>query len=344
MANEYETPPRPPNPLLATSGRRITSRLFTDLCDGYNRALAEVGAANIVDQAWQDDLCRWSGAVKPVGQWRIPSISDRHTTAQVELWAESITEAGVVEVESAETSDVAIFNPAAGGPALYSAPLDVGVPEAGYGDLIFRLGNTSGGEVRVHAVVVRYLPLASPLGAQLISGAEPIGITGQGEDRPLPAATGQIIREGLEVVRRRPRVLLCWTGLSGLEEHSGASERLPHMYPLQHLVRVHPGALDAGVRYTAWVRARRQEKKSFIRVQALADRQAWTRTINEIEVPAGEGVAWFDIEFELPEGGRLRGYRNPVAAVGVEAWVGDPLRVPMGRSSAPILSASIWGE
>lgn len=347
MANEYNAPVPTPVPLLATSGRKISSRVLTNLSDVHNRALAEVGAANVVDQAWAENLCRWDDAPKVVGQWRIPTVSDAHNIVQVEAWASSsVAGPGVVEVESAETSDFVTLAPVVGAPDLYSGTLDIGDPAAGYDDLLFTLGNSAGGETKVGAIVVRHLALASPLAAgTLIGGAEPVGLTSQGDDHSLPAATGQIIRAGLEVVIPRRRVLGNWTGLKGISGLSGAVERLPHRYPLVHLVTPHPGARAAGVTYTTWCRVRPHgTDDTYVRVIAVGDFASWPRAVAEEKVSPGGGDTWVELTWELTEDGRIRGYRMPVAFVGVECWTGTPALSPPHLSSAEILSYVSWGE
>lgn len=347
MANSFSTPIRPPNPLAAAAGQVIGEGWAIDLGDTYNRTLAEVGCGPVVAQSWAGNLCRWDGALTAVGVWRIPTISGAHNLVHVEIYAKSTAAVGEVEVSPSTTADVVAFAPAVGAlPDFYSDTLDIGDPAAGYADLTLWLGNSSGGETQVDAILITHLALTSPMAAGLVGDAEPVGVAYLGSDRALDASIGQQIRSGtLEVLARR-RVLLNWTALAGISALSGAEDRAPDEYPLRHLVSVHPGALVQGVEYTVWVRARPDTAEdTWVIVHAADPDDAWRAAGRRLRIPAdaAAAVSWWSTTIVLREDVYIPGHAWPVLYVGIEADH-SIANAAHGRSTAEILGIVIWGE
>lgn len=341
MANSYSTPITPPNPLEAGAGRRIESSWTTKAGDTLNRLLAQYGAGQLViSQGFEDDLCRWNGAALDVAEWAIPKLTDRHATLDIIIYAESITAVGTVEFISANTAAVATINPAVGAPAIYTTTLNVGPPAAIVDYITMRLTGASSNDVKVYAVAAAYQPLANPLVAQLIDGAEPFGINSMGPDHCLDAALAQQMREATRLVRERPRSLQAWSGLQGLSGYSGADSTMTTRAYLQ-LARAWPGAAGAGITYTLTAKVLPDAgADTYIYYAVRGPAEAWPTSMNPIKVPMGGGPAyWVATQFTLPEEYVTARYRYPTCIVGADTRT----LTEVGRTTANVLALSSWG-
>lgn len=220
-------------------GDTILAEHWAPMANLANIALSYAGTGPLVQQSWLPGVLRYSGNELededdipiPMLRWRIPIVSDQHTTLDIEVIGEYIAGAGAgtgrVRLKSANTGDTLTLNFAEGGGAV-TGTLTIGpaVDRAGVDrvDEIWLYPRATGGadhfcEVTRVRIECPALPLVGAgedvgLADTRIDDVCPIGTGFAAADHPLSTPIGHWLLDVLEVLSTRPRV---WANCSGIE-------------------------------------------------------------------------------------------------------------------------------
>jgi hypothetical protein len=285
--------------------------------------------------------------VRTVATWRVPLLSDAHVSLFFDIHATGTVNGGTVRfVSGAASLSIAV---AAGGPTRYTGTLTMPVG-AVYDDVSLVMFATDGASsVQLDRVSAEFTPLASPLAAGRValatgSDLDPMGSLVVPTDAALSAFIASKARDNLEALQRRPRALLIWSGID-LPGASAGIDHAPHQHRVTSIVR--PGAFQAGVFYTAWVRVQQSGAgPTRVIVSAARSPREWptgggaSSQVAVIDVAVGAANLWQSATFTLPEGRGLAGLEHPGCVLGVAL---NP-EVGAAVTTASLYAVSVWGE
>jgi len=348
MANYTPNPLVLPDPLALSTGSKIADPNIQRLALAYNHAMANLRAAPVITQAFEDDVLKYeSVSALPVDAifWRIPLISSAHTTLRIHVLAKCTAVGGYIEFKSlgAASSSTIITNSVP--EVWYSTSITTSAFGPDYDRIVMALQADIGKEITVLSVTAEIEPLTVPGGiiSTLVDGAEPMGVSSWGSDYSLNAAMAYRMIEGLETFKSRPRVLFQWSGVtSDIDTYAGGGGRLQTIGTYDHTAwapvnpPVYPDAFNDVV-----IHARVLPLFAESTEIAISD---WRKT-----VVSGVGDRWENFssieplrlsQMAIGSFGRLVGRRRfSELLVG---FAGDQATTPNG-STAHITNLSIWG-
>ena len=230
-----------PNPSAFSAGQTINTTNTTPFVTGQNYLFATGRCQPPIVQGWQDDIFLHTtadGAAKDQCVWRIPEISDRHTTVDVAIRASAVAQAGTAVVtarnataDGAGTPSVS-FVVAAGTSNAWTAYQSLDVTYTGNGT-----GRPSGGAVpadveqiemttalaaggtsfTVHEVSIIFTDISGPLGAGKSGNFVPQDDTEVGSiDDAYSPFLVRNFRANITELRLRPRCYLNWSAAVGI--------------------------------------------------------------------------------------------------------------------------------
>lgn len=220
-----------------------------------NAALAECGTGTVISQEWADGQCSQNGAIPtqagsevPIATWIIPAVSNKHDTLDLEVRAYGTSaehEARVIFRSRIEGDEVEAVLPTLTDTWTTVGSLGISSIEvaAGIGDDVpveyidMYLQSESPGAVLVRQVHGEINNLSSPLPAERIDAAVPIGTGRIAEGLPLTSKTGFDLILADEVLRTRPRLGLCWAGLNSLYTSPAAVDEVPPPHGILAVMR-----------------------------------------------------------------------------------------------------------
>lgn len=321
-----------PAPITVLAGTKLVAEEDSVEAMGLlnNWLMARGGAGTpLVDQGWDAAAHQWNGVAITSASWRVPTVSAAHLTVDVVVRYTQTVGAGQVRALSATAGGAVAAATVVGGPAdLTLAGLAVA---ATYDDVSLEL--TSGaGNLTIHDVMISAPYLADPLPAAAIDGASPMGVVALSADRSHNARINRDGRTNAPILRQRPRVLACWSGLDPAVGQETLRSGMAH----RTLVRTWEGSRRRGITYNAHAYVRN--------LTASAQRLVWHAGPlgaqdgrHVIAVGAGF-TGWKTTTLTLPDEPQIRGYPWEATSVGLDLGIdGYP-------TTCEVLRYSIWGE
>jgi hypothetical protein len=222
MANSIPSTLEYPQVDLAVTGLPLIDSVVAPMAGCINYALNVVGCVPVVSQFWQNGSFSYAEATATPAEavrWRVPLLSDAHTTYSVFIVAHKTSSGGLdstLTVTSEATSDSILFTVNNHLPTLYSATLDVGDAGDGLDEIYIEVSSYLSNPVVVRSVTVQpdAVTTSSTLPSTEIDGAVGIGVNTLKPDYPLGANILKEIATGVNAMRARPEVLFNFSRLS----------------------------------------------------------------------------------------------------------------------------------
>ena len=205
--------------------------------EAVNFTLAHHANKPVVSQGWGDDLCQQTA--NPFTQactWKIPQLTDRHTTVSVYVRCDETGGVGGgngrVRFQSAEAAGTLTLDaPSAEG--LVSGSLTVGADGDGYDVITMAINGDGTNPTIVHSVHIQYEDLTSPLDIT-INGVPVWDINEVATQRPLTVAKGRRLLAQLNEALARRQVYYNWSGIENSTNSNAtwAMENYLHEVPV----------------------------------------------------------------------------------------------------------------
>lgn len=321
-----------PAPISVLAGTKLVALEDSVKASGLtnNWLMARGGAGTpLVDQGWEGVAHQWNGAAQVSATWRVPTVSGAHLTVDVVVRYTQAIGAGQIRVLSATAGGAVAAATVVGGPAeLTLAGLAVA---ATYDDISLEL-TSAAGNLTIHDVMISAPYLANPLPASAIDGAEPMGVVTLGADLSHNARINKNLRTNLPILRQRPRVIACWSGLDPAVGQETLRSGMAH----RTLTRTWESSVRRGITYNAHAYVRN--------LTAGAQRLVWQvgplglQTGDNVVAVAAGFTGWKTTTLALPDLPQVAGYPWEATSVGLDLGVqGYP-------TTCEVLRYSIWGE
>jgi hypothetical protein len=236
MSNSFTSTPTLVDPSRLTATQTIRTTEIARLADLQNHCFAICGTHNILSQTY-DDSCfvQDSTSFVEMSKWYIPMISQSHDELKIRVNAFCGTAGAQLRFTlsfafsaNTYTDTVTITDTARYSSAFNVATISITNTETEqFAILTLEAKAPTGDEVEVLGVQASWTALASPLsaGKHYIGTDEfvPVGQSRQGADLPLSSRFGVQSLSNIATLRKRGRVLLCWSGVSNASSTSGLS-------------------------------------------------------------------------------------------------------------------------
>lgn len=339
MANTASHDPPDPARVLAGQVHKDDPDAAQSAAKFHNWLLANYRAVTVPLGCWPDGAFSHTGANTLGPTWNIPVISDRHNAVTLTINYTLAGAGSTVTFTADSVSGGASVNSGAlapGGPTettLPSLTIDV---TGDHEDIELRVATTAGGTVTVHSCRLDYTPLTSPLAAQTVSSAGPMGVNRNGADYPWTARHNFTLRDALPILRERPRVLWCWSGLGSI----GTADMQEH-HSYRTVFRVWPGAEAQGIEVTARAYVNNSAGSAKSLYWQVGDPRGLTNQRFPVECAAAF-TGYKELKFVVPEGAYLQGCPYAAAIVGLHVDTGGSALV--GESEVDVRRISVWTE
>lgn len=321
-----------PAPITVLAGTKLVSEEDSVEALGLlnNWLMARGGAGTpLVEQGWQGAAHQRNGAAITSASWRVPTVSGAHTKVDVVVRYTQTAVVGQIRVLSATAGGAVAAATVIGGPAdLTLAGLAVA---PSYDDVSLELTSVAG-NLTIHDVMISAPYLADPLPAAAIDGASPMGAVALSADRSHNARINRDARVNAPVLRQRPRVLACWSGLDPAVGQETLRSGMAH----RTLVRTWEGSRAYGITYNAHAYVRN--------VTGAAQRLVWhagplgAQNGNHVVVVGAGFTGWKTTTLTLPDLPQIQGYPWEATSVGLDLGIdGYP-------TTCEVLRYTIWGE
>ena len=225
MSNSFTIPPVLPDSSTVVAGQEISSISLSKMGDLSNYMDAYGGSTNIVSQAYDEDVFIVDYTIVPTlpnSSWRVPSISSKHLSLDVYIIANCSLSTSTISIDGDFGSGVInqTITVNTTGYSTFSATLTFSSITQLYGDIDLRVYNTlSTAVTRIRTIMIRWSPLASPVstGSSVLGSdlCTPFGVARLGANQALTSRVGHQLLENINHFRKRPRVLISWSGLFG---------------------------------------------------------------------------------------------------------------------------------
>ena len=234
MSNSFTSPPLLTDASRVVAGQTIRTTEIARLADSSNYAFAVGGTSNVLSQTWDDSTFRQDGtSFVEMCQWYIPQISSSHQTLNIILSAFCATAGAQAKFSltlgsNTYTTTLTITDTSRYSSAFVSGTINITAFQNEFAGLLkMEVKAPSGGEVEVLGVMANWSPLTSPLATgqhfHQLSEYIPQGQTRLSADLPLSSRTGVELINNINTLRRRPRVLFNWSGVTGVSSGSSIS-------------------------------------------------------------------------------------------------------------------------
>lgn len=353
MANTYTLPAILPNPDEFAIGQDVLTAAgagLDTLRDVLNQMLGHGQAGPLWCQSWPaGDLSHAGASLGNVCEWRIPHVSDSHTTITVGVACANAAGDATLTWTSSNTAATAVINTAAvGGVQYLTATLNIGAGVA-TSEVTLTIA-TAATTVTVYELFAFADPLASPLAAGTIGSqwglddGVPLGASAYGTaDLPLSAARGRDMHQSLRHLLQRPQCLSGWSGVDNVTSATALASMDSQIYRGVYTPPDGGNWLSAGgspvVRVEFHVRAIEQvASKTYVYCQLG---EGSTATRNRIVIPIGTGAAaWHSLSITMPAARLFDAVSTPAMpfALWPDPYSGTPGR---GRTDATVLSWTV---
>jgi hypothetical protein len=225
MSNTFTATPTLVDPGRVSASQTIRTTEIARLGDLQNYAFAYGGTSDVVNQCWDEGVLRIDSTTNvEVCEWRIPRPSNEHDTFKFRFAGFTSKSGGTVEAQvkfplssNVYTASVTISDGSRYASSFEELTVSITAPETElYCILYMVITAPSTGYVEVNNIAGRWSPLTSPLDTNALGqGSDsfiPQGLSRLGQDFPLPARFGVQTIENIEILRKRGRTLLNWSG------------------------------------------------------------------------------------------------------------------------------------
>ena len=229
MANSFTSPPVLVDPARVTAGLTIRSEEASRLADVNNYAFAHLGTANVISQAWRDEVFQFDNtSMTDVCEWVVPRPSAEHVELKLRLMAFTSVAGGQAKVTvtspisgHSDTTTITITDTSRFQSAFSVITVAISsVEQETIAEVKLSLQAASGGLIEVSGVQASWTPLTTPLTVRALDqysdDAEfiPMGTTRMSADLPLTSRAGVDLITNQTMLKRRGRVLFSWSGVS----------------------------------------------------------------------------------------------------------------------------------
>ena len=236
MSNTFSASPTLVDPSRVTAGQTIRTTEIARLCDLQNYIFAMGGTHNVISQTY-DDSCfvQDSTSFVTMSEWYIPILSRSHNDLVFNISGFCGTAGAQVQVNltfpistNKYTTTIDITDTSRYGGGFNTGTItkpSTELEEFAY--VTIDVKAPTGDEVEILGIQARWSPLTSPLsgGVKAIGSARfiPQGTQRQSADRPLSSRFGVETLENINILRKRGRVLLNWSGVASASSSSALS-------------------------------------------------------------------------------------------------------------------------
>ena len=257
MSNSFTSPPNMPNLNVLIAGRQIESTTLQRMGELINYSHAFGSTTNTISQTFDDNTCVRDVASSAIlCRWRVPCISSAHSSMTFHFDASVTTGTGLVILTI--TDGVTIGTQTVLVTATSSTYHTTSVTYSGSTsvdtlEVTMALEAPSGGEVEVFTITGCWDSLTSPLAAgiaeRLTGDITPMGINRLGASNALSSRVALNFKETIETLRKRPRVIWCWSGITNASGAGATAARGPQALgvgdlPTIHITELFPGRLE----------------------------------------------------------------------------------------------------
>lgn len=300
----------PPAPITVLSSTKLTGPgSVQDAKYTSNWLIGRGGCTPLVDQGWDGVAFTWAGAAQVGPTWWIPNVSGAHLTVDVVVRYTKTVGAGQIRALSVGAAAAV----AAAAPVAAAAEVTLaGLTIAAGGDEVQLEVTSAAGSITIHDVYIEPPYLADPLPAAAVDGASPMGVGTGAADYPHTARDNADLLTNLPILRVRPRVIACWSGLDPAVGQETLRSGMRH----RTLTRTWHGSVAQGVTYSARAYVRNTTGAAQRLIWQAGDLR-WERPTWVVPVAAGfTGYKVTDIV--LPDEILLPGYPWEACAVGLD--------------------------
>lgn len=236
MTNSFSSTPTLVDPSRVTAGQTIRTTEADRLCDLQNYIFAIGGTHNVVSQTYDDSCFRQnSTSFVEMSSWYIPILSRVHNDLVINISGFCSTAGAQVKAvlyfpisTNSYTTTMTITDTSRYSSVFNSGTITKLSSELEESAILsIEVKAPTGDEVEILGIQANWSPLTSPLsgGVQAIGGSRfiPQGATRQSADRPLTSRFGVETLENIDILRKRGRVLLNWSGVISANSSSALS-------------------------------------------------------------------------------------------------------------------------
>ena len=223
MSNSFTSPPLLTDPGMVVSGKPIRAQEINRLRDSVNYGFAHACTSNAISQSFQDQsLITDQTSLQTMCEWAIPTASDQHRYLDVYLFGvvNAATLGGEIKitVEINSVSHSQSLTSSLSGTFRDSLTVDFSSPigaEIAY--VTLEMKAATGTQIYINDIMMRWRPLSSPLAAGQLSRQSskfiPGGSNRTTAQQALSSRYGVDLLNNLDHLRRRPRILITWSGV-----------------------------------------------------------------------------------------------------------------------------------
>jgi len=227
MSNTFTNTATLVDPSRLTATQTIRTTEIARLADLQNHVFATCGTHNIISQTY-DESCFIQDATTftEMSKWYIPMLSQSHDELKVRISAFCATAGAQVRLtlsfafsSNTYTDTVTITDTGRYSSGFNVATISITNTETeSFAILTLEAKAPTGDEVEILGIQANWAALSSPLSAgKLYIGTNefiPVGQNRQGADLPLTSRFGIQSLNNITTLRKRGRVLVCWSGVS----------------------------------------------------------------------------------------------------------------------------------
>tara|TARA_Y100001973_G_scaffold3328_2_gene4979 strand:- start:3856 stop:4950 length:1095 start_codon:yes stop_codon:yes gene_type:complete len=254
MSNSYTTPPNLPNTNALIAGREIESTTLQRMGELVNYCHAYGSTTNCISQTFDDQTCiRDVASSALVCRWLVPTVSDQHTSMTFHIDAKVTTGTGVIILTITDGSTIGTQSIYVTATTTTYHTITVsygGSTSVEYLEVQMGLEAPSSGEIEVLTITGVWDSLSSPLSAGVAERdgeiITPMGINRLGANNALSSRAGLNIKESIISLRRRPRPIWVWSGITNVSSASSNAAEGPQALGMGDLPTIHIAQLFQG--------------------------------------------------------------------------------------------------
>ena len=254
MSNSYTSPPDLPNLNTLIAGREIQSTALQRMGELINYSHAFGSTTNTISQTFDDNTCVRDVASSAIlCRWRVPCISSAHSSMTFHFDASVTTGTGLVILTITDGVTIGtqtVFITATSTTYHTTTVTYSGSTSVDTLEVTMALEAPSGGEVEVFTITGCWDSLSSPIAAgiaeRLTGDITPMGINRLGASNALSSRVALNFKETIETLRKRPRVIWCWSGITNASGAGATAAQGPKALGVGDLPTIHIGQLFQG--------------------------------------------------------------------------------------------------
>ena len=260
MSNSYTTPPNLPNINALIAGQDIESTTLQRIGELINYCHAFGSTTNCISQTFDDNTCiRNVASSALVCRWLVPTVSDQHKSMTFHIDAKVTTGTGAISliITDGSTSNSVVVYVTATSTTYHTTLLAyTGSTSAETLEVQMELEAPTGGEIEVLTITGVWKSLSSPLSLGVAERdgdfITPMGVNRLGANNALSSRAGLNIKESIISLRRRPRPIWVWSGITNASSAISTAAQGPQALgmgdlPTIHIAQLFQGYLDDSI-------------------------------------------------------------------------------------------------